>query len=748
MTTERTPIRWLLLILLLGALLLGRWHEAGPPPRDAQAPADQFSAARAQGLLEQIARAPHPVGSEEHARVQQLLIERLRALGLQPELQRTIGIAASVRKRSEAVAVVQNIVARRPGSPGGGKALLLVAHYDSVHTGPGAGDDGASVAALLETLRALQAGPPLANDLIVLFSDAEELGLLGAQAFVAEHPWAKQVGLVLNFEYRGNRGPLVMFETSPGNGALVTGLAQAVAHPIANSLMYEIYQRLPNDTDLSVFKRAGLAGMNFAAIEGHLAYHSALDTPANFSASTLQQQGDLLLALSRHFGKAPLDALQSPDRVYFDFAGLGLVHYPLAAMWGLLGLCVLGLLMAWRANAPRPLAALGGLLTASAGLPLAGALAYGLWQLLLIRHPQYRLTPQGATYNDGWYLAGFALLAIALQCAWQGLWSRWLRPTEQAAGAWLLWLLLLAGTAFALPGASFVFCWPLLSALLAAAAPARWRLPLQGLAAALAVLMFTPLVRSVFIGLTVQQVHLPIAILALLLALIGPALLDGRLLRWLGAAALLASLAAFGLAERESGFDAAHPRPSNLFFAQDADSDKAWWLSSQAEPDAWTAGFLKGHQRGPVPELFGDSPTPFLRAPATRLPELPAPRIEVLSDQTLKDRRLLKLRLQSPRAAQGLLLAVDGPAVLAARVAGRPFTIGPAPDWQLAAHGFGAQPLEVELELPAGQPATLRLRDRSFGLPLGGHSPRGADLLVQAFGGSDTLQVVTALKLP
>ena len=42
------------------------------------------------------------------------------------------------------------------------------------------------------------------NDIIILFSDAEELGLLGAQAFVEHHPWAKNIGLVLNFEARGS----------------------------------------------------------------------------------------------------------------------------------------------------------------------------------------------------------------------------------------------------------------------------------------------------------------------------------------------------------------------------------------------------------------------------------------------------------------------------------------------------------------------------------------------------------------
>src|SRR5207249_5261569 len=98
---------------------------------------------------------------------------------------------------------VQNIMARLPGREPGGSDVLLMAHYDGVEAGPAAADDGAGSAAILETLRALRAGPPLAHDVVALFTDGEEAGLLGAAAFVREHPWAKDVGIALNFEARG-----------------------------------------------------------------------------------------------------------------------------------------------------------------------------------------------------------------------------------------------------------------------------------------------------------------------------------------------------------------------------------------------------------------------------------------------------------------------------------------------------------------------------------------------------------------
>ena len=114
----------------------------------------------------------------------------------------------------------------------------------------------------------MKSSPPLKDDLIFLFTDGEEAGLLGAKAFVDEHPWAKDVRLVLNFDARGNSGSAIMFETSNQNGALIRGFARSAPYPVTTSLSYEIYKRLPNNTDFTEFRRAGLAGLNFAYLNG------------------------------------------------------------------------------------------------------------------------------------------------------------------------------------------------------------------------------------------------------------------------------------------------------------------------------------------------------------------------------------------------------------------------------------------------------------------------------------------------
>src|SRR5262249_8235602 len=156
-----------------------------------------------------------PVGSPEHASVLDYIVGEARTIGLDTEVQRTSGFRRS-RTGQVQGAAVENIVARLPGK-NNTRAVLLAGHYDSVATGPGASDDGSAVATMLETARALKAGPPLGNDLIFLFTDAEEVGLLGAQAFVTENPAVKNVGVVFNLEARGNEGATLMFETSADN---------------------------------------------------------------------------------------------------------------------------------------------------------------------------------------------------------------------------------------------------------------------------------------------------------------------------------------------------------------------------------------------------------------------------------------------------------------------------------------------------------------------------------------------------
>src|SRR5690606_3963101 len=210
-----------------------------------------FSTDRAMAHVTQLSREPHGVGFPGHGRARAYILGELKKMGLQTQVQEGY-TAGDWGNLSHAT----NILARIQGS-GQGKALLLLSHYDSSpHSSLGASDAGSGVATILEGVRAfLQAGESPRNDIIILFTDAEELGLNGADLFVREHPWAKEVGLVLNFEARGSGGPSYMLiETNSGNAGLIEGFSKAgVDYPVANSLVYSVYKILPNDTDLTVF---------------------------------------------------------------------------------------------------------------------------------------------------------------------------------------------------------------------------------------------------------------------------------------------------------------------------------------------------------------------------------------------------------------------------------------------------------------------------------------------------------------
>jgi hypothetical protein len=126
----------------------------------------------------------------------------------------------------------------------------------------------------------------------------------------------------------GVSGPVLMYETSAGNGPLIREFARATPRPVANSLMNEVYRHMPNDTDFTTLKQAGVPGLNFGFIGEPQYYHQPTDAPGRLSLRSLQHQGSCALSLARHFGNLDLAILRGPDAVYFDFLGRVLIHYP------------------------------------------------------------------------------------------------------------------------------------------------------------------------------------------------------------------------------------------------------------------------------------------------------------------------------------------------------------------------------------------------------------------------------------
>jgi hypothetical protein len=382
-------------VALAAALVVWTWLGLRPLPRPAALPAStptaEFSAERAMTHVRAIAQRPHPVGSPDHDRVRDYVRAEFARLGVDSEVETGIGAYHGDSSR------VENIVGRLPGTANT-RPVMLAAHYDSVRAGPGAGDDGHAVAAILETLRALRGGTPLRNDVLFLITDGEELGMLGAALFVHEHRWRAEPGVVLNFEARGTGGASNMFETSLGNGWLINNLRAAVPQANASSFAFEVYRRMPNDTDLSVFKQAGLAGMNFAFIEHPEWYHSRYDDPEHLDLRSLQEQGRYALALTRQFGGLDLRQPAPGDAVYFPTLLTSLIVYPVTwvkpLVWTTLLALVLAAWIGWRRRA--------------SGVWIAIPLAIPAVLLLLVAG-----AAPGVSYLLEWPLTG-GLLALAV----------------------------------------------------------------------------------------------------------------------------------------------------------------------------------------------------------------------------------------------------------------------------------------------------------------------------------------------
>jgi hypothetical protein len=739
------PITFALLILI--AFLAIR-SIAPPTAVDENAPATEFSAARAMHDVREIAKKLHPLDSAENVRVREYLVARLRELGANPELQTTT-VARHSPFGPDTWAVVNDLVAKVPGTRATG-AVMVVAHYDSVPSGPGAGDDAASVAAILEALRALKAGPALRNDLIVLFTEGEELGLLGAKGFVETYPTLDNIKVVLNFEMRGDFGPSMMFQTSAHNSWLVGQFAYAVPFPYATSAAPTVYKQMPNDTDLTVFLGAGMAGMNFAAAGGVTRYHTALDNADLLDPGTLQHQGSYALSLARRFGSVDLSAPHPGKAVFFTAAG-ELIHYsawlaiPLAIVVAILVLSVM-----WIGIRDERLS-IGGIAAGFGIYSIAVAVsvveARGVWWLMRAL-AGWRMLPVGTSYG-GFYFS-IAADALIFGTLWGGyvLISRTIRLQNLGVGALAVWTVMMLATSIAMPAVSYIFTWPLLFATLAigyrgSAIDDRTtiRLAIDAiLALAPATVMLAPSFAASADGTMVFLVLSGLTA-ALLFGLFVPYIdfLTGGW-RWI-VPAVLGALAIVMIIKGNaaSSFDASQPHPDSIFYFQDTDRARARWVSLDSRPDTFTSQFFQHHVRGGwLQKLAGlatrDTPDDNLASVSGdfaylnrgRTTEGDAPLInatppvfKVLDDSTTAaGTRHVKMHIASARKASIVWMSVPvGVTVLGSSIDGKSQGDRVTDGW--SGWYWGAPPAGFDLTLTLATPApfVVTVIDQTDGLP-------------------------------
>jgi len=703
----------------------------------------EFSLTRARSLVARIAQEPHPVGSRAHADTRRLIQSELRSLGLEVIEQHSS--AAMRMAGTEQSARLVNLLAIVSGRDPSAEAVMLTAHYDSAPNSRGAGDDGAAVAALLETARVLESRPELRRDVYFLFSDAEEVGLLGAEAFVREHPLARRVGVVLNFEARGSRGPELMYQTSRKNGALVRAFARAARYPHANSLISRLSRVLPNDADTSIYERAGYPVLGFAFAEGLENYHQYSDSPENLDARSLAHAGTLALDLASHLAELDRLPTSTSDAVYFDLCGRWLVTYPVFVARALAILLFIGWLGLLRRDlkaqrvSPRgilrgvtlqlaslacalvvPLISmLGRALTVDAARLLRHAPAYGWCDLLVVAAlflPLYARAAASVRTRE--LVLGGLALAAGLSLVLGSF-----APDASAPWQWLL-------------AASLLVWW--LEPRISAHNPAlgiAW----QHVTLAVAVAVFGPVVITAIAVAGPSLTLLPIVIAATTAAVFLPTLIQRGIPRPQLTAAALAGLGlALMVVHTWLGRAplAATPRTS-LVYAYDVGTKEARLAT---EPTARVADFeALIPPASPVGTLRGFtqcSGSPWRHTSADDHSPLAA-RVTARPLTTTSEHRIVELQIEPrvfPRCVR--LWQIAGGAIGTTQIDGKQATalvrFSPAIDefgmqlmsgrfaphvWNLHHCGFDREPLRIRLQVQEPTPARLRLVEEHEVLP-------------------------------
>jgi hypothetical protein len=419
-----------------------------------------------------------PAGTESNRRARAYIIEQLKQARFEVRVQETDARRRDLGRTARAA----NIIAVLPGERS--EAIGLLSHYDSVFEAPGAGDDALGVAVSLEAARVLAAQKSRRWSLLVLVTDAEESGLMGAAALVDQRDVVDRLKAYINVEAIGADDVPVLFETGPGNGWLTAVWARRAPHPRGGSYGMEVYKRLPNDTDFSILKTQDIPGLNFAAVGDSYAYHTPRDTAERLSQRTLRTMGENLVAIVQGLQTVDITQRSPLPHTYFDIAGTAAVSYgALGATTVGLAALLFGLVAWWRCM--RAVIGTDGLLrwvgmaawTLGGGAVVVLAMVGSVWLLRAARE----------SYHP-WYAHPGRLLALLVVTGTAAGWATArlgrLLPARghgarHPALTWSLtlpvWIVSTGGAMLIAPSAAYLWALPLLSAgiLLTITAPLR-----------------------------------------------------------------------------------------------------------------------------------------------------------------------------------------------------------------------------------------------------------------------------------
>lgn len=724
------PILFLALIVV--AVILSIRAATPPPVVKNTAPDSVFSAQRAFTYLQQIARAPHSIGTVEHRRVANYIVNTCKQLGLTVETQDAT--VTDSKSNLLVAANVHNIVAYTKGKKPG-KAILNIAHYDSQPNTPGAADDGIGVAAMLETARAIKTLPPAENDIMFLFTDGEEPGLLGAKAFVAEDSLFKNVAVAMNWDFRGNKGIAVTYETSPANGWIMREYAKGIKYPYANSMAFEISKRLPNYVDFKEFKNAGATGFTSGIIDGFTSYHSMTDNLQNLDQRSLQQVGDNVLSMIKRLENRELKNTKGANVSYFNVFGFWFVYYPDFLNIIFVIITTLSFAVVLYIGFAKGKIKLPGFLISILALPLTMVITYFTSFFLLkriIRHyPFYTHFDGNNSYNSDWYFLSITLLSMLFfSFVYQHIVKRW-GQLSSFAGILLLSILSLWLIYFFAPSASWLLFIPLLFLL----AGFGWLMVKQRdinqnnlrqqfvsfISALPAVLLFAPLTYLLFVSFALTRPTPFISVLIVFIyALLYPVFSTVlKNYRWLLPLVSLVGVMFFlVVADANSDYDENNPLQTDISYQLNVSDSTAHWISDLTDMDEFMKKFFTGTKADATPKnkqglVYGAPFLPF---------EPPVAMVE--KDSSYQDTREITLSCKSSRSGVNNMGIIIDDSTLASvngiEINNKQFAIGKRKKQypnSLIFFGVSNEGFSIKYTMKDTRKLGITLFDRSIGLP-------------------------------
>jgi hypothetical protein len=635
-----------------------------------------FSVENALNHLRIISKKPHYTGSEYHSVVRDYILNELKNMGLETEIQNQV-----VTRFCCVGTNTSNIIGTIKGSSNG-KSLVLLTHYDSRHHASfGASDAGSGVVTILEGVRSFLSKNTIPiNDIHLVFTDAEEIGLLGAQAFVKNHSLVDNIGLVLNFEARGSGGPSYMLmETNGKNGVLISEFINAEpGFPAANSLMYSIYKMLPNDTDLTVFReQANINGFNFAFIGDHFDYHTSLDSFERLDRNTLIHQADYIMSMLNHFSKINLSNLDSEnDYVYLNFPILKMLHYPYSWIYPLLIFSIIFFLfiiyLGLAINKLSIQGILNGILALTISLFTCLSITIILWKTISYFNPDYADILHGFTYNGYYYITAFIFLNIFC------LFSIYYRFFKNSSGLDLtiipigFWLIINVLISIYLKGAAY-FIIPvnlvLFSILLIYFSNFKGnkKMLLWTFFSVPLIYIFAPQLKMFPVGLGLDNLFITSFFLVLIFVLLLPVFSNFAFKNQIKNLTLLIAIVFFALAFLNNDYDVNSKKPNSILYYSDLDSKQSYWLSRNENLDEFTSQFFKKNESIQEASFFSSSSkygTPHKQSALADFIKFSSSDIQILKDTIVENKRNLQLKISPERKINKIDLTTDDPFVL------------------------------------------------------------------------------------